>query len=155
VLLREARFCFCLSRVHLQAFADVVLLAGGTGITPMYQIASAALANPANKSRFVILSFSKNDRDICMHHDLADLQLKNPSALRVKFFASEVSASPDCSVCLGSVRSFSAQQLLEHAGAAVCDSTVFCMCGPREFMASARILLEQAGAHASHVHAWL
>jgi ferredoxin-NADP reductase len=121
----------------------------------MYQIASAALANPANKSRFVILSFSKNDHDICMRHDLADLQLKNPSALRVKFFASQVSSSPECSVLLGSVRTFTAKQLLEQADAPISDSTVFCTCGPKEFMASARALLEQAGVHASNVHAWL
>lgn len=139
----------------MQAFTDVVLLAGGTGVTPMFQIASAALNNPSNKSRFIILSFSKNEHDICMHEDLIELQRKHSASLTVTFFASQLSASAEEGVTSGSMRSFSSQQLLDCVGSFPAETTVFCMCGPRDWMAAARALLEQGGVPSRCIHAWL
>lgn len=87
------------------------MLAGGTGITPMFQILSAALCNPVNTAHFIILSFSKSDRDICMHQDLLELQAGYPTYLTLKFLVSNMTGALD-SVINGSVRTLPAQQLL-------------------------------------------
>jgi ferredoxin-NADP reductase len=136
-----------------QAFAHVVLLAGGTGITPMFQIASAALCNPVSTAHFIILSFSKSDRDICMHQDLLDLQARYPTYLTLKFIVSDMTGALD-SVIKGSIRTLPAQQLLQHAAAPVCPSSVFCTCGPSDFTATVIALLGQGGVPRDQVLAW-
>ena len=147
----------------------MVLLAGGTGITPMFQIASAALRNPDVKSHVTLLSFSKHDQDVCLYQELIDLQAAprhHPSpvssvaatissALNLKFFASELSAADTRKGFIkGSMRSLSAQQLLEHIGAPVSETTCFCMCGPRYWITATHSLLRLGGVHESHMFAW-
>ena len=148
-----------------------MLLAGGTGITPMYQIASAALRNAADKTHVTLLSFSKRDQDACLYQELIDLQgqavhrhhsapsssVAAPvsSPLNLKFLAGELSADAREGFVKGSVRSLNAQQLLELIGAPVSETTVFCMCGPRDWITATQRLLKHGGVHDSHMLAWL
>jgi ferredoxin-NADP reductase len=136
-----------------QAFTHVVLLAGGTGITPLFQIASAALCNPANTAHFITLSFSKSDGDICMHQDLRDLQAQHPTYLTLKFLVSDMTGALDSGI-KGSIRTLSAQQLLQHAAAPVCPSSLFCTCGPSDFTQAVIALLDQGGVHRDQVLEW-
>lgn len=132
-----------------------MLLAGGTGITPMLQIASSTLLKSANQTHITLLSFSSNESDICLHEDLVRLQL-GAAHCTLKFFASTLSAaSTRQGVAKGSMRNFTAQQLLEHAaGVPVSETTMFCMCGPRDFIGSAKKLLRDGGVPDSRVLAW-
>jgi NAD(P)H-flavin reductase len=155
----------------LQAFTHLVLLAGGTGITPMYQIASAALRNAANKTHVTLLSFSKHDQDACLYQELIDLQVQavhrhhsTPSSsvaapvsspLNLKFLAGELSADAREGFVKGSVRSLNAQQLFELIGAPVSETTVFCMCGPRDWITATQSLLKHGGVHDSQMLAWV
>ena len=131
-----------------------MLLAGGTGITPMLQIASSTLLKSANnQTHITLLSFSSNESDICLHEDLQGL---GAAHCTLKFFASTLSAaSTRQGVAKGSMRNFTAQQLLEHAaGVPVSETTMFCMCGPRDFIGSAKKLLRDGGVPDSRVLAW-
>ena len=130
-----------------------MLLAGGTGITPMLQIASSTLLKSANQTHITLLSFSSNESDICLHEDLVRL---GAAHCTLKFFASTLSAaSTRQGVAKGSMRNFTAQQLLEHAaGVPVSETTMFCMCGPRDFIDKAKKLLSAGGVPDSRVLAW-
>ncbi len=132
-----------------------MLLAAGTGITPMLQIASATLRNPSNKSHITLLSFSTNDQDVCLYQDLVDLQSLSSSSFTLKLFASQLSAtSARVGVVKGSIRSLTAQQLLQHAGVPNFETTAFCLCGPSECMAATQQLLRQGGALDDRILAW-
>ncbi len=147
-------FCNCI-QISFQAFAHLVLLAAGTGITPMLQIASATLSNPSNKSHITLLSFSTNDQDVCLYQDLVDMQNLSSSTFTLKLFASQLSsAGARVGVVKGSTRSLTAQQLLQHAGVPNFETTCFCMCGPSDWMAATQQLLQQGGALADHILAW-
>lgn len=148
--------CFCgLTQTSSQTFSTVVLLAAGTGITPMLQIASSTLRNPCNKSRIILLSFSKNDQDVCLHQDLIDLKRLSSPSFTLKFFASQLSAAnPHEGVVQGSMQAFTAQMLFEHAGVPSLETTVFCMCGPSGWIAVTQELLRKGGVPDNHILAW-
>jgi ferredoxin-NADP reductase len=139
----------------LQAFAHLVLIAGGTGITPMLQLASATLHNPANKSHVTLLSFSKSNQDICLYRDLVNLHSRSSASFALKFFASKLySGEANESVIEGSIRAFTATQLLDYAGAPISESTMFCVCGPLEWTISTQRLLQQGGVSENHILTW-
>ena len=153
-ILFAARSCD-LTQTSSQTFSTLVLLAAGTGITPMLQIASSTLRNPCNKSRIVLLSFSKNDHDVCLHQDLIDLKRLSPPSFTLKFFASQLSAAnPHEGVVQGSMRALTAQMLLEHAGVPTLETTAFCMCGPSDWIAVTQQLLKRGGVPDNHILAW-
>jgi NAD(P)H-flavin reductase len=139
----------------LQAYSRLVLLAGGTGITPLFQIASSLLHNRANKTHVTLLSFSKCDQDVCLYQDLVSLHGIGSTYCTLKFFVSNLSSPNICKdVYEGSVRLFTAQQLLLHVGVPVSETTMFCISGPRDWMVATRSLLKQGGVLDSHILAW-
>jgi ferredoxin-NADP reductase len=139
----------------LQAFAHLVLIAGGTGITPMLQLASATLHHHANQSHVTLLSFSKSNQDICLYRDLVNLHSRCSASFTLKFFASKLhSGEANEGVIEGSIRAFTATQLLDYAGAPISESTMFCVCGPLEWTISTQRLLQQGGVSANHILTW-
>jgi ferredoxin-NADP reductase len=139
----------------LQAYSHLVLLAGGTGVTPMFQIASSILHNPANKTHVTMLSFSTGDQDICLYQDLVSLQGLGATFFTLKFFASALSAAnARQDVNQGSMRLFTSQQLLEHAGVPVSEATMFCISGPRDWIIATQSLLKEGGVLDSRILAW-
>jgi hypothetical protein len=75
--------------------------------------------------------------------------------LNLKFLAGELSADAREGFVKGSVRSLNAQQLFELIGAPVSETTVFCMCGPRDWITATQSLLKHGGVHDSHMLAWV
>jgi NAD(P)H-flavin reductase len=132
-----------------------VLIAGGTGITPMLQLASALLHNPANKTHVTLLSFSKSNQDICLYQDLVNLHGRSSVSFTLTFFASKLSAvDAREGVIEGSIRAFTATQLLEYAGVPISESTMFCICGPLEWMIFTQRLLQQGSVSENHILTW-
>jgi len=54
------------------------MLAGGTGITPMLQVVSAILKNPADKTQISLIFANVNDNDILLQQELEELVKKYP-----------------------------------------------------------------------------
>lgn len=54
------------------------MLAGGTGVTPMYQVASAILKNPADKTQITLLFANVSADDILIEEELTNLQALSP-----------------------------------------------------------------------------
>ncbi len=132
-----------------------MLLAAGTGITPMLQIAASSLRHASNQSHITLLSFSSNDQDVCLYRDLVDLQAQNLSFFTLKLFASQLpAANAREGVVCGSIRTLTAQQLLQHAAVPNLDTAAFCMCGPSGWMEATQELLEESGVSASRILAW-
>jgi len=50
------------------------MLAGGTGVTPMYQVANAILKNPADKTEITLLFANVSADDILIEEELTNLQ---------------------------------------------------------------------------------
>merc|ERR1719217_1406516 len=56
-----------------KTITHVGMLAGGTGITPMLQVAAAALRDPADKVKLTLLYANKTETDILVRDYLDDL----------------------------------------------------------------------------------
>jgi cytochrome-b5 reductase len=60
----------------------IALLAGGTGITPMYQLARAVFSNPDDKTKVTLVFGNVSEQDILLKHELEDLENTYPQRFR-------------------------------------------------------------------------
>jgi len=88
----------------------VALIAGGAGITPMYQLARGILKNPDDHTRVTLVWGVNTDEDIFLGEQFSELEKKYPS----RFKAVYVVASPD--VSSPHHKGFVTKQILEGAG---------------------------------------
>ena len=62
------------------------MLAGGTGITPMYQVLLSLLSDPQDETKIDLLYSNSTPEDLILHEDLLALEAAHPR-LKVSFFA--------------------------------------------------------------------
>ncbi|KAI3637093.1 hypothetical protein MIR68_004799 [Amoeboaphelidium protococcarum] len=62
---------------------EIGMLAGGTGITPMFQIIQAVLKNPADKTRISLVFGNVTEEDILLRQRLTQLEKDHPEQLKV------------------------------------------------------------------------
>lgn len=62
--------------------AHIGLIAGGTGITPMFQLCRAVLNNPADKTQITLVFGNIAEEDILLRKELADLENAHPRRFR-------------------------------------------------------------------------
>jgi len=60
----------------------IALIAGGTGITPMYQVARAIFKNPEDKTKVTLVFGNVKEEDILLKKEWADLEQKYPQRFR-------------------------------------------------------------------------
>ncbi|KAI0066710.1 cytochrome-b5 reductase, partial [Artomyces pyxidatus] len=66
-------------------FEEVALIGGGSGITPLYQIATHALADPANKTKFKLIFANVTEADILLKEEFDALKKKHPNTFDVVY----------------------------------------------------------------------
>lgn len=74
--------CCCLSCIYTEGqqvlTAEVhVQIAGGSGITPMYQVAQEILRNPEDKTQVSLIFANQTEQDIILRKELDDLAAKH------------------------------------------------------------------------------
>ncbi|KAF3069702.1 NADH-cytochrome b5 reductase 2 [Daldinia childiae] len=60
----------------------IALVAGGTGITPMYQLARAIFKNPDDKTKVTLIFGNVSEEDILLKHEFAELENTYPNRFR-------------------------------------------------------------------------
>jgi cytochrome-b5 reductase len=88
----------------------VALIAGGAGITPMYQLARGILHNPDDRTRVTLVWGVNTDEDIFLKDEFAEFERKHPG----RFKAVYVVASPNAGS--SHQKGFVTRQVLEKAG---------------------------------------
>jgi cytochrome-b5 reductase len=63
----------------MNEFDEVILIGGGSGITPLYQVLDHALADRANKTKFKLLYANVTENDILIREELDALKKKHPN----------------------------------------------------------------------------
>ncbi|KAK0455819.1 cytochrome-b5 reductase [Armillaria borealis] len=66
-------------------FDEVALIGGGSGITPLYQVISHALPDPANRTKFTLVYSNVTEADILLRSEIDALQKKYPNKLEVVY----------------------------------------------------------------------
>ena len=60
----------------------IALIAGGTGITPMYQLCRAIFNNPADKTKVTLVFGNISEEDILLKHEFEELENTYPQRFR-------------------------------------------------------------------------
>ncbi|KAF8531533.1 cytochrome-b5 reductase [Gautieria morchelliformis] len=74
---------------NVNEFEEVVLIGGGSGITPLYQILSYALPDKNNKTKFKLLFGNVTEKDILLREQLDELKRKYPDTFDIVYVLSK------------------------------------------------------------------
>ncbi|KAI0328431.1 cytochrome-b5 reductase [Cubamyces sp. BRFM 1775] len=76
----------------INQFDEVGMIAGGSGITPMYQILEHALKDPSNKTRFTLIFANVTEKDILLKEEFDALRAKYPKTFNVVYTVDQAGA---------------------------------------------------------------
>jgi len=68
---------------------QICMIAGGTGIAPMYQVFSHALADSKDKTKFNLLYSNVSEEDILLKDEIEELAKKYPNRFKVHYSISK------------------------------------------------------------------
>ncbi|KAK3339072.1 ferredoxin reductase-like protein [Neurospora tetraspora] len=106
----------------------VAMIAGGAGITPMYQLVRGILTNPADSTRITLVWGVNTDEDIFLRDQLAELEQNYPGRLKTVYVVAQPSAQSPYQ------KGFVTRQVLEQAGISAAaeksKGTKVLLCGP-------------------------
>ena len=103
------------------------MIAGGTGITPLYPIIRAALQDPDDTTEISLLFANRREQDIILKQELDSMAIRSNGRLRVYYVLSELDATstPTWSGGIGRITS---NMIEEHLSPRADDVRVL-MCG--------------------------
>lgn len=79
----------------LNEFKNVLMIAAGTGITPMFQILKDQISSGLNKTDFTLLFLNYTDNDIFLLNELESLKKKSNGKLQITHILSKGTETPD------------------------------------------------------------
>lgn len=136
--------------------SHVLLLAGGAGITPIYQLAKGILNNPDEKTKITLVWGTNTDKDVFLKEEFDQLQRTYPDRFSAHYTVSR--SSDNSPYRSGRVTSDFLKDTMNATGfSEVQDGKIF-LCGPpamEEAVAGKRGnvgILEQLGFAKNQVH---
>lgn len=102
------------------------MIAGGTGITPMYQVAQHILRNPEDKTKVSLLFANKTDDDILLKAELDELAAKHAGQFSVEYVIDKAVKDKNWKGSLGHIND---EMIRAHLPGPSDDTAVF-LCGP-------------------------
>ncbi|CDK30054.1 unnamed protein product [Kuraishia capsulata CBS 1993] len=67
-------------------FKEIILLGGGTGITPLYQLVREIAQNPEDNTKVKLFYGNKTPKDVLLHDELSSLASKYPKQVSIVQF---------------------------------------------------------------------
>jgi 3-ketosteroid 9alpha-monooxygenase subunit B len=116
--------------------ADFLLLAAGSGITPMMAIVKSALSE--GSGNVVLVYANRDENSVIFSSALQELSSKYPERLTVVHWLESVQGLPSAAKLLGLVAAYAKREAF--------------ICGPGPFMVAAEEALKTAGAPPERVH---
>ncbi|RMZ89341.1 hypothetical protein DV736_g3424, partial [Chaetothyriales sp. CBS 134916] len=83
--------------------SHVTFIAGGSGITPIYQLTNAILNNPEDKTKITLVYANNTEEDILLRHEFDALQRKFPARFQKVFTVKKKTSEDTDSVETGYV----------------------------------------------------
>ncbi|NXH52487.1 NB5R4 reductase, partial [Rhabdornis inornatus] len=134
---------------QVQTSEDLLLLAGGTGFTPMVKLLNFALTEVSCLRMVKLIFFNKTEDDILWRNQLEQLALKD-ERFEVQFILSQPSKD-----WVGKQGKISSSLLSEFVKRSRRDSKVLiCICGPAPFTEQGIQYLKDLGYSQEEIHAF-
>ncbi|NXM34326.1 NB5R4 reductase, partial [Oxyruncus cristatus] len=134
---------------QVQALEDLILLAGGTGFTPMVKLLNFALTEVSCLRTVKLIFFNKTEDDILWRNQLEQLALKD-ERFEVQFILSQPTKN-----WVGKQGKISSSLLSEFVKRSRKDSKVLvCICGPTPFTEQGIQCLKDLGYSQEEIHAF-
>ncbi|NXA74119.1 NB5R4 reductase, partial [Thryothorus ludovicianus] len=134
---------------QVQTSEDLLLLAGGTGFTPMVKLLNFALTEVSCLRTVKLIFFNKTEEDILWRNQLEQLALKD-GRFEVQFILSQPSKD-----WVGKQGKISSSLLSEFVKRSRKDSKVLiCICGPAPFTEQGVQYLKDLGYSQEEIHAF-
>ncbi|GAB9464251.1 Nadh-cytochrome b5 reductase [Globisporangium polare] len=108
-------------------YKQIGFIAGGSGLTPMLQVAKEICRNPADKTEIVLLFANVTEADIILREELEALQYLYP-----QFKVVHVLSNP--SESWTGLKGFVSKEMVEEFMPAPSDDSLVCVCGPPPMM---------------------
>jgi ring-1,2-phenylacetyl-CoA epoxidase subunit PaaE len=120
--------------------SDIVLIGGGSGITPLYSVINTALSEEKNSRVYLILA-NKNENSIMLKKGLDNLKVKYGNRFNyIDVFSAPIKNHPP--LFTGRLTKNKIIQLLESFGSIHFSSAHFFVCGPQGMMEEAFLALD-------------
>ena len=74
-------------------FSHITLIAGGSGITPIYQLVRTVFQNPADKTKLTLVYAANTEADILLRNEFDDFQTQFPDRFKTVYAASKATAN--------------------------------------------------------------
>ncbi|KMS95945.1 hypothetical protein BVRB_003520 [Beta vulgaris subsp. vulgaris] len=115
------------------------MLAGGTGITPMFQITRAIMENPKDQTKIQLIYANHTVDDILLKDDLDRFARKYPTQFKVYYVVSEPPVNWDAGI--GNI---SKEMIQEHCPRPATDAMIL-RCGPPGMNKAMSVYLNELG----------
>ncbi|KAF7310654.1 NADH-cytochrome b5 reductase [Mycena chlorophos] len=113
------------------------MIAGGSGITPMYQIINAVLRNASDKTQVRLIYANVNEEDILLRSELDVLADAHPDRFKVFYVLNNPPAG-----WTGGVGFVSKDQIQTHLPASTHNAKIL-MCGPPPMLKAMKVHLDE------------
>ncbi|CAK5279961.1 unnamed protein product [Mycena citricolor] len=113
------------------------MIAGGSGITPMYQIINAVLKNPSDSTKLALIYANVSEEDILMRAELDQLAAAHPSRFTVYYVLNTPPA-----VWAGGVGFVTKEQIQTYLPTPTADAKIL-MCGPPPMLTAMKKHLDE------------
>eukprot|EP00808_Paulinella_micropora_P024536 g71511.t1 len=148
----EGAGTFTVGKNKITGLKRVGMLAGGTGITPMLQIANRILRDaPQDSTQLQLLAANSSVEDIMLYERLNQLAADSKGQLSLEWTVSK--APPPSAKWQHLVGRISKEMLQQHLPAPS-PSAVVCLCGPPAFNKAAKELLAEVGHAPGAILTW-
>lgn len=115
------------------------MIAGGTGITPMYQVAAAILKDPKDTTQISVLFGNLTVDDILIQQELEQLAAQHPGRFKVHYVLNTPPAKWS-----GGQGFISKAMIQQHLPEAAADAMVL-SCGPKPMVDAMKAYLDELG----------
>lgn len=120
--------------VSTNKWKRVGMVAGGTGITPMYQVLLASFADPSDKTTFSLIYGSRSSDDIILKKELDELAQKHKGRLDITYLVDKAPLPANVGSSSSSKVGYVDAGLLKKALPKPSADSIVMVCGPPPMM---------------------
>ncbi|KAM7185508.1 hypothetical protein V8F20_011764 [Naviculisporaceae sp. PSN 640] len=123
---------------------QIGMIAGGTGITPMYQVIRAICEDPNDETRISLVYANRSDRDILLRKEIEGFASRFPKKLKVWYMLDkEPQGGRKWEYGVGHINKDTLEKRMPKAGGGK-ENKVF-LCGPPGMVNAAKAMLGELG----------